>query len=430
MALLEEHFPDLVDTSFTARMESTLDEISTGKVNWLPYLKGFYKGDTGLESQVQKREGDIDGGEFRSVSLEGLSSLVRLGKFGTYLESKQLGENGKPITATLPQEITPADLDEDIAEMILKQKAEGPESLGVDPDSGQNLYLLNGRYGHFVQRGLVVELKDLGILKGKKKLGNLRLFKSSEYGLYLKQDASKVQVLLPENSKEEDIDIKQALEYLEDKSLKKAPNPKRTSLPKNLKPEKLTFEEALGLIQLPRLLGEHPDGGKVQSSLGRFGPYVVWNKNDGEKDYRSIKGEDDVLQISIERALELLSIPKRGRGGRTALKDLGIPEGETETIQLFNGPYGLYVKQGKVNASLPEGKGADDISIDEAIELLATKKSSKKSTSKKKTSSKKIAKSTRKVSASASKKNTTQKALSTTKSGRLRASKVRVIKPK
>ena len=123
-------------------MESTLDEISTGKVSWLPYLKGFYKGDTGLENQVQQREGDIDGGEFRSVSLEGLSSLVRLGKFGTYLESKQLGENGKPITATLPQEITPADLDEDIAEMILKQKAEGPESLGVDPDSGQNLYCL------------------------------------------------------------------------------------------------------------------------------------------------------------------------------------------------------------------------------------------------------------------------------------------------
>merc|ERR1712164_145953 len=149
--------------------------------------------------------------------------------------------------------------------------------------------------------------------------------------------------------------------------------------------------EALGLIQLPRLLGEHPEGGRVQSSLGRFGPYVVWSKNDGEKDYRSIKGEDDVLKISLKRALELLSIPKRGRGGRTPLKELGIPEGETETIQLFNGPYGLYVKQGKVNASLPEGKIAEDITIEEAIQLLASKKSSKKTTSKKKTASKKIA---------------------------------------
>jgi len=410
-------------------MESTLDEISTGKVNWLPYLKGFYKGDTGLENQVQQREGDIDGGEFRAVSLEGLSSLVRLGKFGTYLESKQLGENGKPITATLPQEITPADLDEDIAEMILKQKAEGPESLGVDPETGQNLYLLNGRYGHFVQRGLVVELKDLGAPKGKKKLGNLRLFKSSQYGLYLKQDSSKVQVLLPEKIKEEDIDVEKALEYLEDKSLKKAPNPKRTSLPKNLKPENLTFEEALGLIQLPRLLGEHPDGGRVQSSLGRFGPYVVWSKNGGEKDYRSIKGEDDVLQVSLERALELLAVPKRGRGGRTALKELGVPEGGKEAIQLFNGPYGLYVKQGKVNASLPEGKTADDISIEEAIELLAAKKSSKKVTSKKKNSTKKTTKKDLN-SSSSTKKTSTRKSPSTTKTGRLRASKVRVIKTK
>ncbi len=82
------------------------------------------------------------------------------------------------------------------------------------------------------------------------------------------------------------------------------------------------------------------------------------------------------------------------------MKELGIPEGEKESIQLFNGPYGLYVKQGKVNASLPEGKSAEDISIEEAIELLAAKKSSKKSskkiTSKKKSSTKKTTKSTKK----------------------------------
>ena len=112
------------------------------------------------------------------------------------------------------------------------------------------------------------------------------------------------------------------------------------------------------------------------------------------------------------------------------MKELGIPEGEKETIQLFDGPYGLYVKQGKVNASLPEGKSAEDITIEVAIELLAAKKSSKKSTSKKKTSSKKIAKSTKKVSTSSSKKNSTPKGPSTTKTGRLRASKVRVIKTK
>ena len=155
---------------------------------------------------------------------------------------------------------------------------------------------------------------------------------------------------------------------------------------------------------------------------------MVWSKSGGEKDYRSIKGEDDVLKVSLERALELLSIPKRGRGGRTALKELGIPEGEKETIQLFDGPYGLYVKQGKVNASLPEGKSAEDMTIEEAIELLAAKKSTKKTTSKKKTSTKKTTK--KDLDSSSSKKSNTRKAPSTTKTGRLRASKVRVIKTK
>ncbi|NDD69939.1 MAG: DNA topoisomerase I, partial [Synechococcaceae bacterium WB9_4xC_028] len=309
-ALLEEHFPDLVDTSFTARMESTLDEISTGKVQWLPYLEGFYKGEEGLESLVQKREGDIDAGASRTIDLEGLPCVVRIGRFGAYLEAKRVADDGEEelIKATLPQEITPADLDAERAELILKQKADGPEALGEDPETGDLVYLLFGQYGPYVQRGQVSD----------------------------------------EN-----------------------PKPKRASLPKGVKPEELSLEDALGLLRLPRLLGEHPDGGRIQAGLGRFGPYVVWDKSKGEKDYRSLKAEDDVLMVGLSRALELLAMPKRGRGGRTALKDLGKPEGSDETIQVYDGPYGLYVKQGKVNASLPEGKGADDVTLEEAVELLA-----------------------------------------------------------
>ena len=360
-ALLEEHFPDLVDTSFTARMESTLDEISTGKVEWLPYLEGFYKGDKGLESQVQQREGDIDSSVSRTIDLDGLPCVVRIGRFGAYLEAKRVGEDGEEelIKATLPQEITPADLDADKAELILKQKADGPESIGEDPETGDQVYLLFGQYGPYVQRGQVSE----------------------------------------EN-----------------------PKPKRASLPKGLKPEELALEDALGLLRLPRLLGEHPDGGRIQAGLGRFGPYVVWNKGKSEKDYRSLKAEDDVLLVGLSRALELLAMPKRGRGGRTALKDLGIPQGSEEKVQVFDGPYGLYVKQGKVNASLPEGKGADDITLEIAVELLAAKASSKKASRSKKstsTSSKKPAATKPKA----------RKPPATTKTGRLRASAVRVIKP-
>ena len=358
-ALLEEHFPDLVDTSFTARMEHTLDEISHGQVEWLPYLETFYKGDRGLELQVQQREGDIDPGASRTVDLEGLSCVVRIGRFGAYLESTRVSDDGEEelIKATLPREITPADLDEEQAELILKQKADGPEALGEDPETGDLVYLLFGQYGPYVQRGQVSD----------------------------------------EN-----------------------PKPKRASLPKGVKPEDLSLDDALGLLRLPRLLGEHPDGGKVQAGLGRFGPYVVWDKGKGEKDYRSLKGDDDVLAVGLTRALELLAMPKRGRGGRTALKDLGKPEGSDETIQVYDGPYGLYVKQGKVNASLPEGKGADDVTLEEAVELLAAKAAAKKSSRRKSTTTAKKP---------AAKKPAAKKAPTTTKTGRLRASAVRVIKP-
>ncbi len=365
-ALLEEHFPDLVDTSFTARMENTLDEISHGQVPWLPYLESFYKGEQGLETQVAQREGDIDPGASRTVELEGLPCVVRIGRFGAYLETKRVADDGSEelLKATLPQEITPGDLDAEKAELILRQKAEGPESLGEDPETGDQVYLLFGQYGPYVQRGQVSD---------------------------------------------------------------EQPKPKRASLPKGVKPEELKLEDALGLLRLPRQLGDHPDGGRIEAGLGRFGPYVVHHKGKGEKDYRSLKAEDDVLGVGLSRALELLAMPKKGRGGRTALKDLGTPEGNDEAIQLFDGPYGLYVKQGKVNASLPEGTTADTISLEQAVELLAAKASSGKAKGRKPTPKTATAKTATAKPATA-KKPAAKKPPATTKTGRLRASAVRVIK--
>ena len=315
-ALLEEHFPDLVDPSFTARMETTLDEISDGSTDWRPYLDRFYRGDDGLEQQVARREGDIDATAFRTINLEGLPCVVRIGRFGAYLEARRPGEDGEEelIKATLPQELTPADLDAPKAELLLRQKADGPESLGVDPSTGEAVYLLFGQYGPYVQRGQVSD----------------------------------------DN-----------------------PKPRRASLPKGTKPEDLTLEAACGLLQLPRELGDHPEGGRVQAGLGRFGAYVVHDRGKGEKDYRSLKAEDDVLTVDLERALELLAMPKRGRGGRTALRTIGSHPETGEPVAVFDGPYGLYVKSGKVNASLPEGRSAESIEMPEALELLAAKTASK-----------------------------------------------------
>ena len=310
-ALLEEHFPDLVDTGFTARMEGTLDEISQGQVQWLPYLEQFYRGEKGLEAEVAHQEQSIDATTFRTVALEQLPCVVRIGKFGAYLEADHEGQS---VKANLPPDMTPADLNPERVQELCQNKLTGPEALGVDPETGESIYLLNGQYGPYVQRGEA----------------------TSDH-----------------------------------------PKPKRASLPAGTQPESITIGEALDLLRLPRLLGDHPQGGRVDAGLGRFGPYVVWHKGKGEREYRSIKGDDQVLTITVERALELLAIPKPGRGKRTPLRQVGPHPDDGEQVAIFAGPYGQYIKHGKLNCSLPEGKAPEDVTMEEAVALLAAKAEAK-----------------------------------------------------
>ncbi len=316
--LLEKHFPDLVDTSFTAKMEQTLDEISTGEAKWLPYLQKFYLGEKGLETQVRERESQIDPNEARTVDLENLEAKVRIGKFGPYIEA----ENGNgPVTASIPKDVTPAELDPEQVEVLLRQKTEGPDKLGLHPESEEPIYILIGSYGPYVQLGDATE----------------------------------------ENKK-----------------------PKRASLPKGVNREDVTLEMAVGLLSLPRNLGIHPaTGGKVQAGLGRFGPYVVHDLGKEGKEYRSLKAGDDVLTIDLERAIELLAEPKKGRGGSTRkakapLRELGSHPEDKEPVNIYDGPYGPYVKHGKTNASIPEGQTVEQVTLENALELLAAKASTKK----------------------------------------------------
>ncbi|MEY2983851.1 MAG: topoisomerase, partial [Cyanobacteriota bacterium] len=323
VSLLEAHFPDLVDTGFTSRMEQKLDEIATGETQWLPYLQGFYLGELGLENQVKVRQDQIDPAIAKAINLENLDAKVKIGKFGPYIEIPQ-GE--AVVTASIPQDLTPADLNPEQVATLLKQKTEGPEEIGRHPETGEPIYLLIGAYGPYVQLGEATE----------------------------------------ENKK-----------------------PKRTSLPKGVKPEDVSLDMAVGLLSLPRTLGEHPETGKkIKASLGRFGPYVVHDQGKDGKDYRSIKGEDDVLTITLNRALALLAEPKRGRGrgSKTPLKELGLHPEDQNPVNVFNGPYGTYIKHGKVNASLPEGETVDTITLDKALPLLAEKAATKKTTRKKSTS--------------------------------------------
>ena len=338
-ALLEEHFPELVDTGFTARMEGTLDEISQGQVQWLPYLKQFYCGAQGLETEVAHQAQSIDSTTFRTVALEQLPCVVRISKFGAYLEADH---DGQTVKANLPPDMTPADLSPERVRELCQNKLSGPEALGVDPETGEPVYLLNGQYGPYVQRG----------------------------------DVSDDQ-----------------------------PKPKRASLPPGIQPENLTMAEALDLLRLPRLLGDHPQGGRVSAGLGRFGPYVVWNKGAGEREYRSIKGDDKLLTITMERALELLAMPKAMRGKRTPLRELGAHPADGEPVAVFSGAYGQYLKHGKLSCSLPEGVTAEEVTMAEAVRLLAAKAEAKgvgkaaRKTTARKTTGKPAAKTTKKAAA-------------------------------
>jgi DNA topoisomerase-1 len=316
-SLLEQNFPDLVDVHFTARMEQTLDEISTGEVDWLPYLKEFYQGDKGLEHQVQDREEHIDPSDARTVLLNDLSAKVRIGRYGPYIEIEKEGEE-ESIRASIPPDVPPADLDDEQIERIVRQKIEGPDKVGLHPETGEPIYAKIGPYGPYVQLG----------------------------------DATDDH-----------------------------PNPKRASLPKGMQLEDITLETAVGLLSLPRLLGTHPEtGAPIKAGQGRFGPYVVHDQGKDGKDYRSIKGDDDVLTISLDRALEMLAQPKAGRGRKkaTPIREIGKHPEDDEPIAVFNGPYGHYVKHGKINASVPENAEIDSITLEQAIEWINAKAATKK----------------------------------------------------
>lgn len=144
--------------------------------------------------------------------------------------------------------------------------------------------------------------------------------------------------------------------------------PKRASLPKGMGTDEVTLDLALQLLSLPRELGLHPqDGEPVRAGIGRYGPYVVHDGN-----FRSLEQTDDVYTVGLERALALLAQPKGGRrrAGAKPLREMGAHPRDGQPVQLLEGRYGPYVKHGKLNASLPKGMSPDDITLDQAVELL------------------------------------------------------------
>lgn len=315
--LLEEHFHDLVDYSFTSSMERSLDEIAQGDREWLPYLKEFYLGKHGLRTQVEEKEKGIDVDTSRTVRLLELEAgtQIRIGRFGPYVVKK--GKGTEEVHASIPEDVAPADLSHEILDEIIENSEKGPSSIGKHPDTGEDIYVMLGRYGPYVQLGEMVEGKD---------------------------------------------------------------KPRRASVPKTMDYKSLELDQAVMLLSLPRELGKHPTTDKpIVANNGRFGPYVV---HDG--DFRSLKKDDNVYEVTLERALEIISQEKRGRGGAKLLKDLGMHPDHQKKIYLYEGKYGPFIKFRTHNVSIPkEIEKPEEVTLEQAVTLVDGKIGAKKAPAKK-----------------------------------------------
>ena len=317
VGLLEQHFPNLVDYAFTARMEDDLDGIASGDREAIPWLSRFYFGPAdgapddqsahgvakyGLRTAVSDRLGDIDARAVNSIPLgtheNGEPVVVRVGRYGPYV---QCGED----RASIPDDLPPDELTVDRALSLIAAPA-GDRTLGDDPETGLAVTVRTGRFGPYVQVG------DDPADGGEK--------------------------------------------------------PKRASLLASMQAETVTLEDALKVLSLPRVVGADPaDGEEIVVQNGRYGPYLSKGKEN-----RSLDSEDQLFTVTLEQCLELLAQPRRRRGqtAKPPLRDLGPDPATDKPMVVKDGRYGPYVTDGEVNASLGKGDSVEALTVERASELL------------------------------------------------------------
>ena len=319
--LLGATLSDLVDYTFTARMEDELDEIAVGKLEPLSYLRGFYLGPkaegTGLKDRVVKALETVDARAICSFPVGGVAEdaeyFVRVGRYGAYLVKDD-------TRVDLPDDLPPDELSLDRARELVEEQEQWPKLLGPHPGSGEDVLIMKGPYGPYVQLGLPPE-QPATPKKGKKG--------------------------------------KKA----------KVPKPQRASLLKGMDPKALDLETAIKLLSLPRDLGPHPESGEpVMAASGRYGPYLKSGTTT-----RSLPDPMKVLSIELEEAVAILATPNKRGGSSTPARELGVHPDSDAKILLKAGRYGPYVTDGSLNASLPKGTDAESLTLEQALELLAKK---------------------------------------------------------
>jgi DNA topoisomerase-1 len=351
--LLEEHFTDLVDYAYTARMEDELDQIAAASLERVPWLSQFWFGDAdprdggdpaeailaaggnpGLKRLVDEGLGSIDAAAINSIPIgddpDGVAIVVKPGRYGPYVKR---GDD----TASVPEDIAPDELDVARALELLAAPS-GDKPLGTDSVSGLEVFAKPGRYGPYVQLGELVD-----------------------------------------GAKEK---------------------PRTSSLLKDMTLDDITLDDALRLLSLPRVVGQDPDSAEeITAQNGRYGPYLKKGT-----DSRSLGSEEQMFTVSLDEALRIFALPKRGPNQRAAtapLRELGANDPVSGLpVVVKDGRFGPYVTDGEDNASLRKGDEVETITIERAAELLqarrerapTTKKRGAKKATKKKATKKAPAK--------------------------------------
>ncbi len=313
-AFLEQFFAKWVEYDFTAALETQLDEVSAGDLDWKTLLRRFWQDfhaatqaagelrttaildhlNEALGPHIFPNKGDGSNPRECPVCHEGQLSL-KTSRFGAFIGCSRYPE----CKYTRP--VASPDAADGGAES-------GDRELGVDPATGQPVHLKIGRFGPYVET--------------------------------TPPDADK---------------------------------PKRSSLPKGWSPASIDLEKALRLLSLPRDVGPHPEDGKmITASLGRYGPFVAHAGT-----YANVADIEEVFDVGLNRAVALLAEKRAGRAGRASaaapLKELGAHPETGEAVQVMAGRYGPYVKSGKINATLPKGTVPEDMTMEAALPLLAAK---------------------------------------------------------
>lgn len=310
--LLEEHFPRQVSYEFTADMEDVLDEIAGGRKDRATELGEFYYGAgdvVGLKTLVTEL-GEIDAKEMATFPIgEGID--LRVGRYGPYVEGPAPEDgDGAPVRANVPDDLPPDELTVAKAKELLANPAGEEQVVGNHPDTGLQIVAKNGRFGPYVTE------------------------------------------LLPDDAP-------------------KSAKPRTGSLFKSMTLDTVTLEEAVRLLDLPRIVGVDEDGTEITAQNGRYGPYLKKGT-----DSRSLTSEDQIFDITLDQAKAIYAQPKqRGRGAATPpLKELGNDPVSGQPVIVKAGRFGEYVTDGEYNATLRKDDTVESITLERAAELIAERR--------------------------------------------------------